>query len=99
MLTKYLDPTVKVLYTFTEVLGGVLASYASSLFSVTICTLMFIYLAGFLTCESDLCGVGVLLSAVRDVRASHSLSLTSSSAWNASFCVSKPTSRCNRPPK
>jgi len=24
-------------------------------FSITICTLMFIYLVGFLTCESDLC--------------------------------------------
>ncbi|KAN0109637.1 hypothetical protein V8E52_009074 [Russula decolorans] len=53
MLTKWLDPTVKVLYSFTETLGegvGIVFPAAKAIFV----------------------GVGVLLSAVRDVRASHS---------------------------
>ncbi|KAF8492977.1 hypothetical protein F5888DRAFT_857450 [Russula emetica] len=53
MLTKWLDPTVNVLYAFTEALGegvGLVFSPAKAIFV----------------------GVGVLLSAVRDVRASHS---------------------------
>ncbi|KAI0272948.1 hypothetical protein BGY98DRAFT_1178994, partial [Russula aff. rugulosa BPL654] len=52
-LIKWLDPTVKVLYAFTEVLGvgvGQVFSPAKAIFV----------------------GVGVLLSAIRDVRASHS---------------------------
>ena len=58
MLTKWLDPTVKVLYAFTEALGeGVGLVCFKVVFSITICTLMFFW-AGFLTCKSDLCGSG-----------------------------------------
>lgn len=58
-LTKWLDPTVKVLYAFIEVLGeGVGLVCFEDVLLITICPLMFIYLSGFLTCESDLCWFG-----------------------------------------
>lgn len=58
-LTKWLDPTVEVLYAFIEVLGeGVGLVCSEDMISITICPLMFFYLAGLLPCERDFCWCG-----------------------------------------
>ena len=55
MLTKWLDPTVKVLYAFTEVLGEGVGLVCFRMCFPLRSAHSFICLAGFLTCESGFC--------------------------------------------